>query len=93
VADDRIVQTGGDNEPRPGAPGGVQLRQAGDRAGADEHVPTINQDCLRAYVNTQNKLPYAFIIGIDCITGLQSARILARHLRGDLPEYLPCVLR
>ena len=30
-------------------------------------------------MNTQNKLPYAFIIGIDCITGLQSARILARH--------------
>lgn len=30
-------------------------------------------------MNTQNKLPYAFIIGIDCVTGLQSARILARH--------------
>jgi D-aspartate ligase len=30
-------------------------------------------------MNTQNKLPYALIIGIDCITGLQSARILARH--------------
>ena len=30
-------------------------------------------------VSTQNKLPYAIIIGIDCITGLQSARILARH--------------
>jgi predicted ATP-grasp superfamily ATP-dependent carboligase len=30
-------------------------------------------------VNIQNKLPYAIIIGIDCITGLQSARILARH--------------
>jgi D-aspartate ligase len=30
-------------------------------------------------VNTQKRLPYAFIIGIDCITGLQSARILARH--------------
>src|SRR5262245_46301043 len=29
-------------------------------------------------MNIQNKLPYAFIIGIDCITGLQSARILAR---------------
>lgn len=27
----------------------------------------------------QNELPYAIIIGIDCITGLQSARILARH--------------
>jgi predicted ATP-grasp superfamily ATP-dependent carboligase len=30
-------------------------------------------------VDTKNKLPYAFIIGLDCITGLQSARILARH--------------
>lgn len=30
-------------------------------------------------MNTQNKPPYAIIIGIDCITGLQSARILARH--------------
>jgi predicted ATP-grasp superfamily ATP-dependent carboligase len=30
-------------------------------------------------VNTQNKNPYAVIIGLDCITGLQSARILARH--------------
>ena len=30
-------------------------------------------------MNTQNKFPYAVIIGIDCITGLQSARILARH--------------
>ena len=24
---------------------------------------------------------------------LVQARILARHLRGDIPEYLPCVLR
>ena len=30
-------------------------------------------------MKTQNKLPYAIIVGIDCITGLQSARILARH--------------
>jgi D-aspartate ligase len=30
-------------------------------------------------VDTKTKLPYAFIIGLDCITGLQSARILARH--------------
>jgi predicted ATP-grasp superfamily ATP-dependent carboligase len=30
-------------------------------------------------VDTKNRLPYAFIIGLDCITGLQSARILARH--------------
>lgn len=30
-------------------------------------------------MNAQNKLSYAFIIGIDCITGLQSARILGRH--------------
>jgi len=33
-------------------------------------------------VNTQNKLPYAFVIGLDCITGLQTARILAQH---DIP--------
>lgn len=30
-------------------------------------------------MNTQKKLPYAIIVGIDCVTGLQSARILARH--------------
>ena len=30
-------------------------------------------------VNTQSKLPYAFVIGLDCITGLQTARILAQH--------------
>ncbi|MGE5373454.1 MAG: carboxylate--amine ligase [Bacteroidota bacterium] len=30
-------------------------------------------------MDTKNKLPHAFIIGLDCITGLQSARILARH--------------
>lgn len=30
-------------------------------------------------MNTHNQLPHAFILGIDCITGLQSARILARH--------------
>lgn len=30
-------------------------------------------------MDTKNKPPYAFIIGLDCITGLQSARILARH--------------
>jgi predicted ATP-grasp superfamily ATP-dependent carboligase len=30
-------------------------------------------------VKTQNKLPYAIVIGIDCITGLQSARILAKN--------------
>ncbi|MEO8356039.1 MAG: carboxylate--amine ligase [Chloroflexota bacterium] len=33
-------------------------------------------------VNTQSKLPYAFVIGLDCITGLQTARILAGH---DIP--------
>lgn len=27
----------------------------------------------------QSKLPYAFIIGLDCITGLQTARILTGH--------------
>jgi D-aspartate ligase len=27
----------------------------------------------------QNKLPSAFVIGLDCITGLQTARILAGH--------------
>jgi predicted ATP-grasp superfamily ATP-dependent carboligase len=30
-------------------------------------------------VKTQIKLPYAIVIGIDCITGLQSARILAKN--------------
>jgi predicted ATP-grasp superfamily ATP-dependent carboligase len=30
-------------------------------------------------VDTQSRLPYAIIIGLDCITGLQSARLLARH--------------
>ena len=29
--------------------------------------------------HTQSKLPYAFVIGLDCITGLQTARILAGH--------------
>jgi D-aspartate ligase len=33
-------------------------------------------------VNTKSKLPYAFVIGLDCITGLQTARILAQH---DVP--------
>lgn len=28
---------------------------------------------------TRSKLPYAFVIGLDCITGLQTARILAHH--------------
>lgn len=27
----------------------------------------------------KNKLPYTIVIGLDCITGLQTARILARH--------------
>ena len=30
-------------------------------------------------VDTHSKLPYAFVIGLDCITGLQTARILAQH--------------
>ena len=30
-------------------------------------------------MDTKSKLPYAIVIGLDCITGLQSARILARH--------------
>lgn len=34
------------------------------------------------HVNTHSKLPYAFVIGLDCITGLQTARILAGH---DIP--------
>ncbi len=29
--------------------------------------------------NPQSKLPHAFVIGLDCITGLQTARILAQH--------------
>ncbi len=33
-------------------------------------------------VNTHSKLPHAFVIGLDCITGLQTARILAGH---DIP--------
>ncbi len=34
------------------------------------------------HVNTHSELPYAFVIGLDCITGLQTARILAGH---DIP--------
>ena len=30
-------------------------------------------------MKTLNTIPYAIIVGLDCITGLQSARILARH--------------
>lgn len=30
-------------------------------------------------MDTKNKLPHAFVIGLDCITGLQSARLLAGH--------------
>ncbi len=33
-------------------------------------------------MDTKNKLPYAIVIGLDCITGLQSARILTGH---DVP--------
>ncbi|HSL29607.1 MAG TPA: hypothetical protein VK900_10440 [Anaerolineales bacterium] len=29
--------------------------------------------------NSYEKLPHAFVIGLDCITGLQTARILAHH--------------
>lgn len=29
--------------------------------------------------SNQSKLPYAIVIGLDCITGLQTARILANH--------------
>ena len=38
-------------------------------------------------MNTQDKPPYAIIIGIDCVTGLQSARILARHGVPVIGEY------
>jgi D-aspartate ligase len=31
------------------------------------------------HTNKVSKLPYAFVVGLDCITGLQTARILARH--------------
>ncbi len=30
-------------------------------------------------MDTKDKLPYAIVIGLDCITGLQSARILSGH--------------
>jgi len=30
-------------------------------------------------LKTQGKLPYAIVIGVDCITGLQTVRILAEH--------------
>lgn len=33
-------------------------------------------------VNPQSRLPHAIIIGLDCITGLQTARILSQH---DIP--------
>ena len=31
------------------------------------------------HVQKQSKLPYAIVIGLDCITGLQTVRILAAH--------------
>ena len=64
--------------------------------GAVEFTPAGRKKAISAYqARKQDALTHP-LLEQECRYGqlmLVQARILARHLRGDLPQYLPCVLR
>lgn len=64
--------------------------------GAFELKKDSRKAVIAAYQTRKQEVITHPIIGQEFRVGqlmLAQARILARHLRGDIPEYLPCVLR
>lgn len=64
--------------------------------GAFELKKDSRKAVIAAYQTRKQEVITHPIIGLEFRVGqlmLAQARILARHLRGDTPEYLPCVLR
>ncbi len=64
--------------------------------GAIEFTPTGRKAVIAAYQTRKQETLQHPVLEQECRIGqlmLIQARILARHLRGDIPEYLPCVLR
>jgi CRISPR-associated protein Cas1 len=69
---------------------------AAREGGAFELKKDSRKAVIAAYQTRKQEVITHPIIGQEFRVGqlmLAQARILARHLRGDIPEYLPCVLR
>lgn len=64
--------------------------------GAVEFTTAGRKSVITAYQTRKQDTVRHPVLDQECRVGelmLVQARILARHLRGDIPEYLPCVLR
>jgi CRISPR-associated protein Cas1 len=64
--------------------------------GAVEFTPAGRKAVITAYQTRKQDVLRHPLLEQQCTVGqlmLIQARILARHLRGDMPNYLPCVLR
>lgn len=71
---------------------GFKIREGG----AVELADACRKEILKAYQVRKQDVVTHPVLNQECRIGqlmLIQARILARHLRGDIPEYLPCVLR
>jgi CRISP-associated protein Cas1 len=69
---------------------------AAREGGAVELKKDSRKAVIAAYQTRKQEVITHPVIGQEFRVGqlmLAQARILARHLRGDIPEYLPCVLR
>jgi CRISP-associated protein Cas1 len=64
--------------------------------GAVEFTPTGRKAVITAYQTRKQDMVRHPLLDQECRIGhlmLIQARILARHLRGDIPKYLPCLLK
>ena len=64
--------------------------------GAVEFTPAGRKAVITAYQTRKQDVVRHPLLDQECRIGhlmLTQARILARHLRGDMPHYLPCVLK
>jgi CRISPR-associated protein Cas1 len=64
--------------------------------GAVEFTPAGRKAVITAYQTRKQDVVRHPLLDRECRIGqlmLTQARILARHLRGDMPQYLPCVLK
>jgi CRISPR-associated protein Cas1 len=64
--------------------------------GAVEFSPAGRKAVIAAYQTRKQEAVRHPLLDQECRIGhlmLTQARILARHLRGDIPQYLPCVLK
>ncbi len=75
----------------------IELKDfAAREGGAFELKKDSRKAVIVAYQTRKQEVITHPVIGQEFRVGqlmLAQARILARHLRGDIPEYLPCVLR